>query len=154
MPVIRPGDAPIEQPDAPHPVLGSYTAHLLSDAGGLTLFGAFTETLPPGSRSSLRHWHVTEDEFIYMLSGAVVAHEGAEQTLLHPGDAVCFKAGDPVGHYLENTSDADATYLVVGTRAPGDVVTYPDHDRVLHYDRTKDERRYETLDQKPAGSPY
>jgi len=71
MPVIRPGDAPIEQPDAPHPVLGSYTAHLLSDAGGLTQFGAFTETLPPGSRSSLRHWHVTEDEFIYMLSGII-----------------------------------------------------------------------------------
>jgi len=154
MPVIHSKDAPVEQPDAPHPVLGNYTAQLLSDAGGLTQFGAFTETLPPGSRSSLRHWHATEDEFIYMLSGTVVVHEGPAQTTLQPGDVACFKAGEPAGHYLENTSDTDATYLVVGTRASADVVTYPDHDRVLHYDRTKDHGRYENLNGQPAESPY
>ncbi|WP_394153748.1 hypothetical protein [Loktanella salsilacus] len=38
-------------------VCGPYTAVLLSDSGGLTQFGAFIETLPPGSASSTLHWH-------------------------------------------------------------------------------------------------
>ena len=54
MPVIRKFDVPIEQPAAPD-ALGSYTAALYSDAGGLTQFGEFTEPLPPGSRSSQTH---------------------------------------------------------------------------------------------------
>lgn len=149
MPVIRKADAPKETPQTPD-ALGSYTATLFSDAGGLSQFGAFTETLPPGSSSSYKHWHKNEDEFIYVLSGQVTLHEGETTTLLHPGDAACFPAGAAVGHCFENTSDADVTYLVVGTRSPQDVVTYPDHDRRLIFDRTTGERIYETLDGQPA----
>ena len=47
--------------------LGSFTAELLSETGGLTQFGAFVETLPPGSASSDRHWHEGEDEFLLVL---------------------------------------------------------------------------------------
>ena len=36
---------------------GPCRAILLSDTGRLTQFGAFIEILPPGSRSSLPHWH-------------------------------------------------------------------------------------------------
>ncbi len=61
---------------APHSA--PHTAELLSDTGGLTQFGAFTETLPPGSKSSYRHWHETEDEFLYVLNGTptVVENDG------------------------------------------------------------------------------
>ncbi|MDO6589227.1 cupin [Loktanella sp. D2R18] len=154
MPIIRAAKATTEQPEHPHPVLGNYTAKLFSDSGGLDQFGAFTETLPPGSKSSQRHWHQNEDEMIYMLSGMVIVHEGDAATPLHPGDSAAFKAGVPIGHYLENTSDSAATYLVIGTRADSDVVTYPDHDCVLHFDRTTGERRYVTLDGQPTVSPY
>ena len=34
-----------------------------SDAGVLTRFGAYVQTLQPGSQSSDRHWHEEEDEF-------------------------------------------------------------------------------------------
>ncbi|SFR34309.1 Uncharacterized conserved protein, cupin superfamily [Yoonia tamlensis] len=128
MPIIRAGQAITDQSTQPHPVLGTFTAMLLSDSGGLDQFGAFTETLPPSSKSSLRHWHQTEDEMIYMLSGTVTVHEGDASALLHAGDSATFKAGVPVGHYLENTSGAAATYLVIGTRAGSDVITYPDHN--------------------------
>ena len=40
-----------------------------SDAGGITQFGAYVQTLQPGSCSSDRHWHEEEDEFLYVLSG-------------------------------------------------------------------------------------
>lgn len=87
MPVIKAKNAKLDQPETPHPVLGPYTVRLFSDTGGLTQFGAFTETLPPGSMSSTCHWHQKEDEMIYMLSGEVVVHEGPDQILLQPGDA-------------------------------------------------------------------
>lgn len=130
MPIIRAEDAPLEEGKAEgfNADLGPYTARLLSDAGGLTQFGAFIETLPPGSRSSRKHWHEREDEFVYLISGTVVLHEGDKESVMQPGDAATFKAGVALGHCLENRSDAEATYLVVGTRSPDEVVHYPDHD--------------------------
>lgn len=154
MPIIRAEKATTDQPAQPHPILGSYSAKLFSDSGGLDQFGAFTETLPPGSKSSLRHWHQTEDEMIYMLSGEVIVHEGDASSALTPGDSATFKAGVPVGHYLENTSTTDATYLVIGTRANSDVITYPDHGCILHFDRKSGKRRYVTLNGAPTVSPY
>lgn len=44
----------------------------LGDAAGLTQFGVNLLTLPPGAWSSQRHWHVKEDEFVYVLAGEVV----------------------------------------------------------------------------------
>ncbi|MEO8531163.1 MAG: cupin domain-containing protein [Deltaproteobacteria bacterium] len=125
-----------------------------SDMGGLTQFGAFTETLPRGSKSSIKHWHETEDEFIYMLSGTVILHEGDTETPFSAGECATFKAGVALGHCLENRSTADATYLVVGTRSAADVITYPEDDCVTIYDRATETRRYHTLDGKPRGSAY
>ncbi len=152
MPIIRKKDVPVEQPKVPD-ALGSYRAELFSDAGGLSQFGAFTETLPPGSRSSLKHWHLKEDEFIYVIVGKALVHEGDQVTEIGAGDAACFPANDPAGHFLENASETDLTYLVVGTRSPQDVVTYPDHDRVLTFDRETKTRVYHTLDGQPADRP-
>ena len=106
-------------------VCGPYTAELLSDTGGLTQFGAFIETLPPGSASSTLHWHRSEDEMVHVLTGAVTLVEGNRETAMQPGDTATFKAGVPVGHCLRNDGDAAARYLVIGTRSGDDVVTYP-----------------------------
>lgn len=123
--------------DPPHPVLGPgpgpYADKLLSDPGGLTQFGAFLDELPPASRSVHRHWHETEDEMVYVLSGEVVLVEDTE-TVLRPGDADCWPAGQPVGHRLDNRSDAPARYLVIGTRNARDTIHYTDHDLITHKD--------------------
>lgn len=76
----------------------------ISEAGGLTQFGAFIEVLQPSCRSSIKHWHSAEDEMVYVLAGEVTVVEGTSETLLHAGDAATFKAGVEVGHYLENRS--------------------------------------------------
>lgn len=133
MPVIRSDEAPLEdgKPEGLNAELGPYSARLLSDAGGLTQFGAFVETLPPGSCSSHKHWHEQEDEFVYLLSGSVWLNEGDTVIEMKPGDAATFKAGVAVGHRLENRSTKPATYLVVGTRSPNDVVHYSDKDLLL-----------------------
>ena len=149
MTIIKAGKA---QTDTSDP-LGSYVAHLISDAGGLTQFGAFIEELAPGAHSSFAHWHQNEDEMMVMISGEVTVSEAGVETLLHVGDATCWKAGDPVAHTLHNHSSNVARYLVVGTRAPQDVVTYPYHDRVLHFDRSSGTRRYTTLADDPSDTP-
>lgn len=134
MPRIRPDDALKDQhlDSADDPFgLGSYDSVLFSDTGGLTQFGAFLETLHPGSQSSRQHWHENEDEFIYVISGEVVLLEDDQETLLVPGDAATFKAGTPVAHCLHNKSEVPATYLVVGARAERDIIRYRDDGTMI-----------------------
>lgn len=128
--------------------LGDYVAWPLSDAGGLTQFGAFTETLMPGARSSHRHWHAEEDEFLYTLDGVVTLHEDDGPQDLLPGSCVCWPAGVANGHCLENRTHDPVSYFVVGTRLPEDEVTYPDID--LHYTRRGGRRSLSHKD----GTPY
>ena len=135
----------------PHPVLecllGAYDYSIIGETGGLTQFGVHIEVLRPGSKSSLRHWHETEDEMIYMLSGEVVLIEETE-TRLCKGDAACWPAGAATAHCLENRSDADASYLTIGTRNRLDTIHYPDHNLITHKDGAA--RRYSQSD----GSAY
>ena len=107
---------------------GLRTLHL-SVAGGLTQFGCYLDTLDPGAWSSQRHWHSAEDEFIYLLSGTATLRDDNGMTDLFPGDAVCWRHGDPNGHHLTNRGDVPARWLIVGSRAKGDICTYPDEDR-------------------------
>jgi uncharacterized cupin superfamily protein len=129
--------------DPAHPILGNgpgpYDYQLLSDPGGLTQFGAFVETLPPGSASGHRHWHEREDEMVYMLSGEVVLVEETESTLC-ADDVAAWPAGSKVGHRLDNRSAAPASYLVIGTRLVTDIIHYSDHDLITHKNGTA--RRY------------
>lgn len=153
MPKVIPPPMTLEAGYA-HPILGGglgdYRHSVIGEAGGLTQFGVHIEVLPPGARSSFRHWHETEDEMVYVLSGELVLIEDGE-TPLRAGEAACWPAGHPVGHQLENRSAADATYLTIGTRNRQDVIHYPDHDlvtvkdgparRYLHADgRTREAR--------------
>jgi uncharacterized cupin superfamily protein len=135
----------------PNPLFGQgngpYAERSLGDAAGLEQFGVRLERLPPGSRSSYRHWHETEDEFVYVLSGALVLVEDTE-TALCAGDAAAWRAGSPVAHCLENRSSEDATILVVGTRAKAGVVHYPDHDIQLRHDGSG--RRFTRADGSPV----
>ena len=103
----------------------------LSDAGGLTQYGAYLETLQPGGKSSDRHWHEKEDEFIYVVSGQATVEDDGEH-VLHPGDAACWPAGVPIAHQVVNRSQTPCSYLIVGTRVTHDVCHYPESGRVLH----------------------
>lgn len=141
----------VEEDTFTHPIhgdsLGPYRHSVMGELGGLSQFGVHLEELPPGSHSSFRHWHETEDEMIHLLSGHLVLVEETE-TPLAPGDTACWPAGQPSGHQLHNRSDAPAIYLTIGTRHVRDVIHYSDHDLITHKDGTA--RRYLHRD----GTPY
>jgi uncharacterized cupin superfamily protein len=104
----------------------------LGDAAGLSQFGVNLLRLKPGVWSSQRHWHETEDEFVWVLEGEVVLVTDAGEEVLRAGDCAGFPAGDHDGHCIQNRSDRDAVLLEVGTRNPaGDVVDYPDIDLTI-----------------------
>lgn len=126
----------------------------ISEVGELSQFGAFVEVLQPGSRSSIRHWHSAEDEMVYVLDGEIMVIEGPAETLMRTGDTATFKAGVAVGHCLENRSASPTRCLVVGTRAPVDRITYPEHDRVCLRDRSLPDDIWTDLAGQPASSPY
>jgi uncharacterized cupin superfamily protein len=102
----------------------------LGDALKLTQFGVNLVTLAPGTRSSQRHWHANEDEFIYVLDGEVTLVTDAGEKVLGPGMAAGFPAGKPDGHHLVNRSERPALYLEVGTRAAYEEAHHSDIDMV------------------------
>lgn len=105
----------------------------LGDALGLGRFGVNIVTLEPGASSSVRHWHTREDEFVYVLSGAVTLVTDAGRTELTEGMCAGFPGGVEDGHCLVNEGSADAVVLEVGDRDPQDDCYYPDDDmRILH----------------------
>lgn len=84
--------------------------------------------LAPGAWASQRHWHAKEDEYVYVLSGELVLIEDAGETTLVAGESAGWPAGVRDGHHLVNKSNANARFLVVGSRDNTDHGEYSDID--------------------------
>lgn len=118
--------------------MGNRAWQSLGDAGGLKQFGVRMMIMQPGSKSSLRHWHEVEDEFVMVTQGELVLVQDQGETIVRPGDCAAFAAGDTNGHHFLNRSDSEARFLVVGTRVTRDVCTYSDVDLRVEIDGDKD----------------
>ena len=100
----------------------------LGEAGGLTQFGVNIVILEPGAKSSMRHWHAHEDEFVMVTEGEVTLVQDGGPVVMRPGECAAFPAGVEDGHHFFNHTNTEARFLVVGTKAPREVATYPDDD--------------------------
>ena len=115
-------------PIKPEKFAGRHQASL-GKSVNLTQFGVNHVVLEPGAWSALRHWHEGEDEFVIVLEGNPTLVDDAGEQLMSPGHFVGFPAGEPNGHHLVNQSEKPATYMVVGSRRPGeDTCHYPDDE--------------------------
>ncbi|MDI3336167.1 cupin domain-containing protein [Defluviimonas aestuarii] len=132
MPVIDKSKVPVKtgsiypQPYASQ--MAGRSSLRLGDAGGLTQFGANEVILQPGALSSLRHWHHREDEFVMVTQGECVLVQDEGETTMRPGDCAAFPAGYPNGHHFINKTDAEARFLVIGSRMNPEKATYSDVD--------------------------
>lgn len=114
---------------APHDAeMDGRSSYRLGDAGGLTQFGVNLVFLEPGGKSSLRHWHEREDEFLMVTQGTLTLIDDTGETPLNPGDCAAFPAGDPNGHHIVNQSGATGAFLVVGSRSDTETGHYSDLD--------------------------
>lgn len=88
--------------------------------------GVRIEETPPGGTSSFHHYHTAEEEHVLVLGGHATLFLGDKQLQLRKGDHLCFPAGEPLAHHIENTSASTFRFLVFGERKQDDVVFYPE----------------------------
>lgn len=117
-------------PEAFKPRVDGRVKQRLGNALGLKNFGVNLTTLEPGAASALRHWHLKQDEFVYVVSGELVLVTDGGEQVLTVGVCAGFPAGKADGHHLVNRSGERAVYLEVGDRTPGDGAAYPDDDLI------------------------
>lgn len=107
------------------------TKRRLGEHFGLETFGVNLVRMAPGCVSSVRHYHTTEDEFVYILSGTATLITDEEELLVGAGMCAGFKAGSGQSHQLANRSQAEVVFIEVGTRLDSDAVVYPYDDLAL-----------------------
>lgn len=93
--------------------------------------GVLVEELPPGKQSCPAHYHLHEEEHVWVLEGAVTLRLGERRYELRPGDYACFPAGQREGHCLINQSDKPCRYLVIGENNPNEVAVYTDSNKLM-----------------------
>lgn len=146
MPVIDPAKVPVKTgsiyPEPYAAMMAGRSSLRLGQAGGLTQFGVNLVMLDPGAMSSLRHWHLNEDEFVMVTEGECILVQDEGETLMRPGDCAAFPAGNPNGHHFLNRTDRVAKFLVVGTKAPSETAVYSDVDLMVQMAAGKAEFTY------------
>jgi uncharacterized cupin superfamily protein len=93
-------------------------------AGGKAIGTSWFE-LPPGKRAFPFHFHLANEEAIYILEGEGTLRLGEETHPLRAGDYVTFNPGPP-GHQVINTGSALLRYLSFSTMLEPEVAVYPD----------------------------
>jgi uncharacterized cupin superfamily protein len=118
----------------------------LGDHAGLKNFGVVPTRIVPSGKSSHRHAHSKQDEFVWVLEGETVLETDAGEQVLTAGMCAGFPAGNGDAHRFLNRTEKDVLLLVAGDRTESDEVSYPDID--MHLKRSegffhKDGRKYE-----------
>jgi uncharacterized cupin superfamily protein len=96
----------------------------LAAAAGSQKAGLSLGILEPGSLPCPPHWHSSEEECFVVLDGEGEALLGDETHPVRAGHVMLRPPGTGVAHAFR-AGPAGLTYLVYGTRVPGDYVYYP-----------------------------
>ncbi|ADO74459.1 cupin domain-containing protein [Stigmatella aurantiaca] len=86
--------------------------------------------LLPGKQSWPRHYHLANEEAIYVLSGEGHLRLGEETLPLKAGDYVALPASPTAAHQLFNGGTEPLRYLAFSTMTAPDIVVYPDSKKV------------------------
>ena len=98
--------------------------------GGGSHVGVVYEELAPGQQTCPLHYHMLEEEHVFVLAGSLTALIGDREYPMQAGDFVCFPAGQKAGHALINRGDQPCRYLLIGEDNPNDVCIYPKSGRI------------------------
>jgi uncharacterized cupin superfamily protein len=138
--------------DLDHGKFGYKRKRLGAAAGGKGIGASWFE-LAPGKRAFPFHYHLANEEAVYVLEGEGTLRLGDEEHPLRPGDYVTFIPGPPA-HQIVNTGSGPLRYLSLSTMLEPEVAIYPDSKKVgvlarrqgfivLHKDQNAVEDYYE-----------
>lgn len=102
----------------------------LGAAAGREKLGCSLYEVPPGRRAFPYHYHLANEEAIYVLGGKGTLRIGDEELALSSGDYVALPGGEERAHQVINDSDGPLRYLCLSTMIEPDVSVYPDSGKV------------------------
>jgi uncharacterized cupin superfamily protein len=102
----------------------------LSSFGGGSQISVAMEVLSPGKQANQLHYHMLEEEHLFVIEGSLTLTLGTKTYELSADHYVCFPAGQKVGHALFNHTSAPCRYLIFGNPNPHEVAVFPESGRV------------------------
>lgn len=113
---------------------GHRRKRLAGAAGGLRV-GCSLYEVEPGRAAFPRHYHLANEEAIYVLEGSGTLRIGreVEEVAVSRGDYAALPTGAEGAHQLLNTGDSVLRYLCLSTVMEPDVLVYPDSGKVGVY---------------------
>ena len=105
-----------------------YRKRLAAETGAKDI-GCSLYRVPPGVNPWPRHYHLANEEAIYVLAGQGTIWLGAEHHALRAGDYVALPAGNEHAHQILNEGDADLLFLCLSTMSHPDICIYPDSEK-------------------------
>jgi uncharacterized cupin superfamily protein len=107
----------------------AYSRKRLGQASGGKLLGTSWFEILPGKRAFPFHYHLANEEALFVLEGEGTLRHGDEDHPVRPGDYFTFHAGGP-GHQVINTGSSPLRYLSFSTMLEPEVAVYPDSKKV------------------------
>lgn len=101
----------------------------LGSASGGEKIGCSLYEVPPGKRSWPFHYHLANEEALYILSGKGVLRIGEEEVAVSRGDYVALLPGK-TAHQLINNSGSLLRYICISTMIEPDISIYPDSGKI------------------------
>jgi len=97
-------------------------------AGGVGIGTSFIE-VAPGNKAFPFHFHLANEEAVFVLEGAGVLRLGEEEHPIRAGDYLAFPPGPP-GHQILNRAQSPLRLLAISTMLDPEVVLYPDSKKI------------------------
>jgi uncharacterized cupin superfamily protein len=104
---------------------GSTAFKRLGRYGGGSQVGVGLDVLKPGRFSNRFHYHMREEEHIFILKGSATLILGDRKYIMKERDYCCFPAGQRAGHHLFNHTKADCVFMTIGDSKPNDIACFP-----------------------------
>jgi uncharacterized cupin superfamily protein len=108
----------------------SFRRKQLGSAAGGEKLGCSLYEVPPGRRAWPYHYHLANEEAIYVLKGSGTLRLGERQITLSRGDYVAMLVGEGGAHQIINTSEEPLRYLCFSTMVEPDAMVYPDSNKI------------------------
>jgi uncharacterized cupin superfamily protein len=97
-------------------------------AGGKGIGVSWFE-IQPGKKAFPQHYHLANEEAVFVLEGEGILRLGEEEHRIRAGDYVAFPPGPP-GHQIVNRGTAPLRYLALSTLREPEVAVYPESRKI------------------------
>jgi uncharacterized cupin superfamily protein len=102
---------------------------------GCERLGASVWSIPAGETAYPYHFHLGEEELVFVLSGRPSLRTPSGWRELEEGEVVAFRIGERGAHQLANRTADEVRVLAISTGGAPDIVLYPESGKVGAFER-------------------